>query len=67
MSHTVEREECITVRVPHGTSLAPERAAIGADARPGQLARRMFLDGLRARGFELAPSCKTRDRSSSFR
>ena len=56
MNQILEMEECITVRVPRGTSLALERAAIGAHARPSQLARRMLLDGLRASGFELAPS-----------
>ena len=56
MSHTGEMEECITVRVPRGTSLALERAEIGDHARPGQLARRMLLDGLRANGFEFASS-----------
>ena len=55
MNHIVEMDECITVRVPRGTSLALERAAIGAHSRSGQLARRMLLDGLRASGFELAP------------
>ncbi len=54
MNHSVEMDECITVRVPRGTSLALERAAIGAHSRPGQLARRMLLEGLRASGFELA-------------
>jgi hypothetical protein len=43
----------IPVWVPRGTGLALERAAIAAHARPGQLARRMLLDGLRASGFEL--------------
>ena len=45
MSPNGEMEECTTVRVPRGTSLALERAAIGAHARPGQLARRMRLGG----------------------
>lgn len=63
MRDAAEMDECITVRVPRGTSLALERAAIGAHARPGQLARRMLLDALRASGFELAQS-GDRDRSS---
>ena len=66
MSHTVEMEECITVRVPRGTSLALERAAIGAHARPGQLARRMILDGLRASGFELALGNEFGDKNAGF-
>jgi hypothetical protein len=56
MSPTVDIDDCITVRVPLGTGLALERAAIGAHARPGQLARRLLLDGLRASGYELASS-----------
>ncbi len=44
MNTAVEMEECITVRVPRGTSLALERAAIGAHARPGQLARRLLFE-----------------------
>ena len=66
MSHTGEMEECITVRVPRGTSLALERAAIGSHARPGQLDRRMLLDGLRASGFELASSPELGERSVHF-
>ncbi len=65
MNTAVEMEECITVRVPRGTSLALERAAIGAHARPGQLARRMLLDGLRASGFELASSRRAWRREAS--
>ncbi len=53
MSRVVDQDECITLRVPRGTGLALERAAIAAHARPSQLARRMLLDGLRASGFEL--------------
>ena len=64
MNHSVEMDECITVRVPRGTSLALERAAIGAHSRPGQLARRMLLEGLRASGFELAPSAELNERST---
>ncbi len=67
MNHTVEMEECITVRVPRGTSLALERAAIGAHARPGQLARRMLLDGLRASGFEFAQADELGDGRADFR
>ena len=66
MNHTLEMEECITVRVPRGTSLALERAAIGAHARPGQLARRMLIDGLRASGFELAPTTESGGNSVDF-
>ncbi len=53
MNQIADQDECITVRVPRGTGLALERAAIAAHACPGQLARRMLLDGLRASGFEL--------------
>ncbi len=53
MNQVVDQDECITLRVPRGTSLALERAAIAAHARPSQFARRMLLDGLRANGFEL--------------
>ncbi len=67
MNRSVEMDECITVRVPRGTSLALERAAIGAHSRPGQLARRMVLDGLRASGFELASSVEPGAQSSDFR
>ena len=67
MNHSVEMDECITVRVPRGTSLALERAAIGAHSRPGQLDRRMLLEGLRASGFELAPSAESNERSTYFR
>ena len=67
MNRSVEMDECITVRVPRGTSLALERAAIGAHSRPGQLARRMLLEGLRASGFELAPSAELNERSTHFR
>ena len=67
MNDTVEMEECITVRVPRGTSLALERAAIGAHARPGQLARRMLLDGLRASGFEFAQADELGDGRADFR
>ncbi len=35
MSNAVELDESITVRVTSGTSLALERAAIGAHSRPG--------------------------------
>ena len=67
MSHTDEMEEFTTVRVPRGTVLALERAAIGAHARPGQLARRMLLDGLHASGFELASSSELGMRSIGFK
>ena len=67
MNRIVEMEKCITVPVPLGTSLALERAAIGAHARPGQLARRMLLDGLRASGFELAPGDQLGGESHGFR
>jgi hypothetical protein len=53
MINLIDQDEFITVRVPLGTGLALERAAIAAHARPGHLARRMLLDGLRASGFEL--------------
>ena len=66
MSHIGEMEESITVRVLRGTSLALEQAAIGVHARPGQLARRMLLDGLRASGFELASSLELGERSVRF-
>ncbi len=67
MNTAVEMEECITVRVPRGTSLALERAAIGAHARPGQLARRLLLDSVRASGFELALSDELGGGSEDFR
>ena len=54
MKPIADTEESITVRMPRGAGLALERAAIGAHARPAQLARRMLLDGLRASGFDLA-------------
>ena len=67
MNNAAEMEECITVRVPRGTSLALERAAIGAHARPGQLARRMLLDGLRASGFEFAQADELGNGRADFR
>ena len=66
MNDPAEMEECITVRVPRGTSLALERAAIGAHARPGQLARRMLLDGLPASGFEFAQADELGDGQDDF-
>ena len=35
-------------------------------ARPGQLARRILLDGLRESGFELAPSNEFGDKNEDF-
>ena len=67
MNHCVEMDECITVRVPRGISLALERAEIGAHSRPGQIARRMLLDGLRASGLELASSVEPDAQSYRFR
>jgi hypothetical protein len=54
MKPIADMEESITVRMPRGAGLALERAAIGAHARPAQLARRILLDGLRANGYEFA-------------
>jgi hypothetical protein len=67
MNEAREVEESITVRVPRGTGLALERAAIAAHARPGRLARRILLDGLRASGFELGDSDETKGAESNFR
>jgi len=66
MSRVLDQDECITVRVPRGTGLALERAAIAAHKRPGQLARRMLLDGLRASGFELGAGDDVRYENSHF-
>jgi hypothetical protein len=41
--------------------LAIERAAIQARVTPGELARRLLLDGLRANGFELADTSVPRN------
>ncbi len=45
--------ERMSFRAPRGANLAIKRAAIRAHMTPGELARRLFLDGLRANGFEL--------------
>ena len=47
MSNAIELDESITMRVPRGTSLALERAAIGAHSRPGQLLGRVTRKRLR--------------------
>ncbi|WP_174300775.1 hypothetical protein [Caulobacter sp. S45] len=67
MTNAVELDQRITVRVLRETSLALERAAIGAHTRPGQLARRMLLDGLRASGFEFPQADELGDGRANFR
>ena len=47
-------EEKVVIRAPRGAAYAIERAAIQAHMTPGDLARRLLIDGLRANGFELA-------------
>ena len=47
-------DEKVVIRAPRGAAHAIERAAIQAHMTPGELARRLLLDGLRANGFELA-------------
>ena len=53
MIDSPEYDEVITVRVPRGTSLAFERAAIRLHTRPGQMARLLLLEALRLSGFDL--------------
>jgi hypothetical protein len=48
------RDEKVVIRAPRGAAYAIERAAIQAHMTPGELARRLLLDGLRANGFDLA-------------
>ena len=50
----VAADERVTIRAPRGATLAIERAAIRAHMTPGELARRLLIDGLRANGFDLA-------------
>ena len=47
-------DEKVVIRAPRGAAYAIERAAIQAHMTPGDLARRLLIDGLRANGFELA-------------
>ena len=47
-------DEKAVIRAPRGAGFAIERAAIRAHLTPGELARRLLIDGLRANGFELA-------------
>ncbi len=49
-------DEQVTVRLPQGATLAVERAAILAHVRPSEMVRRLIIDGLEARGFELPNS-----------
>ena len=50
----VAADERVTIRAPRGATLAIERAASRAHLTPGERARRLLLDGLRANGFDLA-------------
>ena len=54
MNRAVEMEECITVRVLVAPVWRVSALRSALTRAPGQLARRMLLDGLRASGFELA-------------
>ena len=47
-------DERVVIRAPRGATFAIERAAIRAHLTPGELARRLLIDGLRANGFDLA-------------
>ena len=47
-------DERVVIRAPRGAAFAIERAAIRAHLTPGELARRLLIDGLRANGFDLA-------------
>ena len=49
----------VVIHAPSGANLALERAAIRAHMTPGELARRLLVDGLRASGFELADEGRT--------
>jgi hypothetical protein len=46
-------DEKVVIRAPRGAAYAIERAAIQAHMTPGELARRLLIDGLRASGYEL--------------
>jgi hypothetical protein len=45
--------EKVVIHAPRGAMFAIERAAIQAHMTPGELARRLLIDGLRANGYEL--------------
>ena len=47
-------DERVVIRAHRGATFAIERAAIRAHLTPGELARRLLIDGLRANGFDLA-------------
>ena len=46
-------EERLVLNMPKGTLFAVEQAAVQAHLSPGELARRLVLDGLAANGFDL--------------
>ena len=52
--YEASRGEKVVIHAPLGATFAIERAAIRAHMTPGELARRLLVDGLRANGYELA-------------
>ena len=46
-------DERLVLNMPKGTMFAVEQAAVQANLSPGELARRLMLDGLSANGFDL--------------